>query len=142
MEIIFNKSDLSSLQVGRLEKSLNTKYNFSEGIYSLKEYILKFATGKGFSKGGVFNRTHFNRLDYEGQKKYEENLAKKINYHITTKEGFMIDIPKIVFDSLVFKDVENCVECGKEMNDLEHNYGTDTIPVCIHCYNDAQIFQQ
>jgi len=32
-----------------------------------------------------------------------------------------------------------CIECGKEMDLMEHNYGTDEILVCTHCYNDAQI---
>jgi len=31
-----------------------------------------------------------------------------------------------------------CASCGKEMDEVEHNYGTDEILCCIHCYNDAQ----
>jgi len=31
-----------------------------------------------------------------------------------------------------------CSECGKSMDATEHNYGTDEILVCIHCYHDAQ----
>lgn len=31
-----------------------------------------------------------------------------------------------------------CVTCGKEMDETEHNYGTEDILTCIHCYNDAQ----
>lgn len=30
-----------------------------------------------------------------------------------------------------------CVECGREMDDMEHNYGTDTMPCCIQCYVEA-----
>lgn len=31
-----------------------------------------------------------------------------------------------------------CAECGKEMDDMEHNYGTEDILICIHCYQLAQ----
>lgn len=31
-----------------------------------------------------------------------------------------------------------CASCGKEMDDMEHNYGTEEILCCIHCYTDAQ----
>ena len=31
-----------------------------------------------------------------------------------------------------------CVECNKEMDDMEHNYGTEDMPCCIHCFQDAQ----
>src|ERR1035437_4883513 len=33
---------------------------------------------------------------------------------------------------------ETCSSCGKEMDESEHNYGTEDILCCIHCYNDAQ----
>ena len=39
------------------------------------------------------------------------------------------------------KDIEilqACVVCGKEMTDMEHNYGTEDMLVCIHCDQDAQ----
>ena len=26
-----------------------------------------------------------------------------------------------------------CIECGREMSDMEHNYGTLSFPVCIQC---------
>ena len=36
-------------------------------------------------------------------------------------------------------DIEiSCFECGKDMDDMGHNYGTEDILVCIHCYQDAQ----
>lgn len=31
-----------------------------------------------------------------------------------------------------------CTECGKPMDDTEHNYGTPDILCCIHCYTLAQ----
>lgn len=36
-------------------------------------------------------------------------------------------------------NIDFCVECGKEMTDMEHNYGTKDTLVCIHCDQDAQI---
>ena len=30
-----------------------------------------------------------------------------------------------------------CVECKKEMDDMEHNYGTPDMPCCIHCFAEA-----
>ena len=36
-------------------------------------------------------------------------------------------------------DIDKCIECGKEMDETEHNYGTEDMLVCIHCYNDAQV---
>ena len=32
----------------------------------------------------------------------------------------------------------SCVECGREMDEMEHNYGTDEMLCCIQCYNEAQ----
>ena len=35
-------------------------------------------------------------------------------------------------------ETESCAECGKEMDDMEHNYGTEDIPVCNQCYWESQ----
>jgi hypothetical protein len=137
MKTVFNTENLKPIELGRLEKQLNKKYRYSEGIMTQKEYILKYAIDKKIYKGGVFNRTHYNRLDNEGQIKYEANLKAKIDYDIVLKDGCSLSIPKIIYDCLEF--IEECSECKKAMTDMESNYGTDEISVCIHCYNDAQL---
>jgi len=40
--------------------------------------------------------------------------------------------------NILFKSSDTyCIECGKSMQLYEHNYGTQDIPVCIHCYNEV-----
>jgi hypothetical protein len=36
------------------------------------------------------------------------------------------------------EEIEECSQCGKHMDDIENNYGTENILICIHCYDDAQ----
>ena len=82
-----NTESLSPLEVGRLNKCLNTKFNFSEGIYTLSNYILKYGKGKKISN--VMKRT--------GNVRREYSLITDLQREVT------IEIPKIVYDNLIFK---------------------------------------
>lgn len=112
MKTVFNTDNLKPIELGRLEKSLNKKYHYSEGIMTQKEYIEKFAIDKQIYKGGLFNRIHFNRLNNDEQVAYEKRLKDKVEYQIILKDAFFISIPKIIYDCLEF--IEECSECKKQ----------------------------
>ena len=99
-DALFNFEGLTPIELGRLKKTLDKQFRFSEGVFTLRQYIEKFAIGKRVSKGGIFNRRYFNSLDYEAQQKYEENLSKKVEYEIILKDDTYITIPKIVYNNL------------------------------------------
>jgi hypothetical protein len=92
MKAIFNTEQLNPMQKGRLEKSLLQKFRFSEGIYTLKDYIEKYAVDKYIAT--VATKT-----------------GTKQELSIKTKDGQGIDIPKIVYDALNFEPTEQ--ETGK-----------------------------
>jgi len=72
------------MQIGRLEKSLNMKFRFSEGVFTLKNYIERYGVGKYLATVGTRN----------GIKNNVPSLQ--------LKDGCSIDIPKIVYDALEF----------------------------------------
>lgn len=84
MKPIFNTEKLTPMQKGRLDKSLRQKFRFSEGIYTLKNYIEIYATDK-----------------------YIATIATKTGtreqHSIKNKKGLGVDIPKIVYDALKFE---------------------------------------
>ncbi len=65
--------------------------------------------------------------DYYTLKKYRKSITGK-NFSILF-QGTLKQFEKTD---------ETCAECGKEMDVSEHNYGTEDILVCTHCYHDAQ----
>lgn len=84
-----NRSGLNNLNLGRLNKLLNKRYNFSEGIFTLEEYILKFGVGKKLCTVGLRNG----------------NVKENVPSLILDKTGHSIDIPKMVYDNLFFTEV-------------------------------------
>ena len=85
--ITINTEGLTALQKGRLNKCLNTKFSFEEGVYTLKGYILKFGKDKKMS----------NVLKRSGNIKKEYSLVTDLH------RGITIEIPKIVYDNLQFE---------------------------------------
>ena len=58
---------------------------------------------------------------------FNPTKGERLYGNITDRElGYMTD------------NMEICVECGKPMDESEHNYGTETMIVCIHCWNYAR----
>jgi len=95
---------LTPTQLGRLNKELDKKYNFSKhGITTFRELIDKgIFTGKK-TQGGRFNRRHFNRLSNEEQKEYEKRLDAKKEYLVSAGET-SFDVPKVIYDALDLPD--------------------------------------
>jgi hypothetical protein len=99
-----NTSGLGSMQQGRLNKALNKQYRLAdEGVGSIKDFLDKGVFGSKRITKPMFNRRHYNRLDYEGQAKYEANLEKRKVYEFTfAGKNRSIDVPKIVYDAVDF----------------------------------------
>jgi GNAT superfamily N-acetyltransferase len=103
-KIVLEKSKFTPLQVGKINKSLDTKYKSSNGvIYTLRE---RLGSGDFIGKsvsGGVFNRNYYNSLgSYKEQEKYEANLEKKKVYDFETKDNTFIEVPKVLYDAINF----------------------------------------
>lgn len=52
---------------------------------------------------------------------------------------------EMVYKSVVtfiewYNQIRKCSECGKEMTDMESNYGLEDTLICIHCYSFAQSY--
>lgn len=76
-------------------------------------------------------------LDYGGAGYYHASLTEDPEYGTP----FVVRAPSDAqawgkLKKLI--DAESCAECGKFMPDEEHNYGTEDILVCLHCYELAQ----
>lgn len=101
---------LNPLQRGRLEKSLNQRYNTPDGERSLREHIEsgKYVRAEKNEVSSVkYNRHKFNRMDAAQQKEYEKRLnEKKTVYSVVTENNAYFDIPKIVFDAIKGKHPE------------------------------------
>ena len=89
----------------RIEKTLNIKVSYPEGIMTKKEWIkLKFNNGcfvKQVEKSkSNFNRTKFNRMNTAEQEEYEKRLNTKVTcYEIHSNESSSFyDITKFEFD--------------------------------------------
>lgn len=78
--------NLTPLKLGRLNKALNVKYKFKEGVFTLKEYIFKYGKGKKISS--VLKRTG--------------NIVQE--YSLISKRETFISIPKIVYECLHFEN--------------------------------------
>lgn len=105
---IWNIDGLTKMQLGRVKKSLEIKYNFSNGIMTLKEHL---ETGNFISKHSSDNMHKWssrkaNNMTMSEEKEYEEKLKSQRSYFIDKDESH-IDIPKIVFDILSLEDVTN-----------------------------------
>ena len=50
----------------------------------------------------------------------------------------MVKNNRSLFGEIPSDQWEKCVECGKPMDYMEHNYGTPDHMCCLQCYNDAQ----
>lgn len=98
-------NNISKAQQGRIDKVLNTKIIFVEGLMTRKEW-LHLQHNKGSSVREVmksktkYNRIRFNRMNYEEQQAYEARINKKVPCYelvLVNDDGFY-DITKIEFD--------------------------------------------
>lgn len=99
--------DLKPKELGRLNAQLDKKFNFQDiGVRTYRQLLNEgYFNAKRISTP-YFNRRHYNRLDAEGQKIYEEKLEKKKVYelyHTDEKEGHMFEVPKVIFDAVTFQ---------------------------------------
>ena len=128
----------------RKENALNKLYKFSDfGIKSFKQLIDNgtFVDSKITEEPKVrYDRRKFNRMDYAQQEVYEARMKETKTVHkLYYNEKEYAEVSKYVFEYYnETQEKEECSECKNEMNEMDHNYGTEDILVCIHCYQDAQ----
>ena len=136
-------TNLSNANKVRKDKALNKLWNFSDyGVKSFKQLIDMgiFIKSEIYKESKIkWNRVKFNRMNFREQEAYELKMKETKNtYLLYYNETTSTECSRFVFD--YFNETqykECCSECKKDMNDLEHNYGTEDTLVCIHCYNDA-----
>ena len=101
---VFNTSALSPMALGRLKTVLDKRFNFqSVGVMTLGDYLESQAETLQKSIGDYqhkFDRRKFNRMgSYTEQAAYEAKLRKPC-YNAWYRDGYCIEIPKIVYDVL------------------------------------------
>ncbi len=158
---------MSALQQGKVNAVLNLKMKFEEGIMTRREWLV-LKKGQGAEVGIIDRRNYVaeekletwiynHREDNSGNPNWPATkfwLAEKerlkagiYKREYTLRIGKSIfDITKTEYDYFNSLGVVNtqtepqevCNTCGGEMDSMSHNYGTEDILTCIHCYNDAQ----
>lgn len=100
---IFDFSNLTKMNAARAQTALDKRYNFSSiGVITLGEFLTRHAdTLKKYigDYSHKFERRKFNRMTGPEQAAYEARL-KKPCFNAEYKPGFMIEIPKLVYDAL------------------------------------------
>ena len=145
--------NLTAANETRKNKALDKLWNFTDyGVTNFRKLIDKGVFIK--SKTELvpqlkYNRRKFNRMtNFNGeQDEYYRKCTEKTKtvYYLVYKELWKgkyessTEVSKFVYDYFNEKQAqEKCIDCGKPMDEMDHNYGTDEYSVCIHCYNDAQ----
>lgn len=92
-----NTSELTPRQAARADEQLDKHYRFSNGIFTLRQWIeAQDALEKEETDGSMdYNRTRFNRMSHAEQRAYNERLAAKRYYFVNG-----VKVPKVVFDSV------------------------------------------
>lgn len=89
--------DLTPMQLGRVQKALDKKYNFGGEVRTLGEHIGTLCGVKTEGDGMIdWNRHRYNRMNGEEQRAYEARLKAKRYYYI---DGWQV--PKIVWDCVL-----------------------------------------
>lgn len=107
LDIYIDKSGLTPIQSGRLNDQLDKKWLDSDRTtYTIRERLAKgYYTGKKENKGGNFNRSYYNSLSSrDAQDEYEKRLDAKKSYDLIQKDNTFIEIPKVIYDALVFDE--------------------------------------
>lgn len=83
-----------AMQQGRINKTLDTRMQFSEGVMTRREWLLlRIGSGATASTAEVpsvkFNRVKYNRMEGGAQQEYDQKLAKtKTEYRIWQDSTF------------------------------------------------------
>ena len=120
-----------------------------EGMLRSKEKIT-YMTHKGIRQTDAQARQRLMMARYEGKEVipcsddcYRFDYKKGCPGHIKSikpNEELMKEIEKEYMVHLISKG-EACLECGKEMSEMDTNYGTPEMAVCINCFSENQQFK-
>lgn len=104
-----DKSNLTPMQLGRLEKALSKRFRTDHGVQTLEEIILTeipYNPMKEIMDGMIdWNSRHFNRLSGAEQRAYEQRLKDKKYYVLKYDSLTGLQVPKIVFDAVPGREV-------------------------------------
>ncbi len=109
---LWNIQGFSNLQLGRVIKSLNQEFNFTNinKILSLKDYIenhIECINKHKTNNMHKWNSRKYNQMDSEEQRDYDKKLENGRTHYIGLANNKCFEIPKIVFDILSLKDTTN-----------------------------------
>lgn len=99
-------SNLTNIQIARLQKCLNVQYRYSDGIKTLKTHLESInAKGKKILNNmSKWNRSKYNKMDAREQREYEKKLEEGRNYNICFNDGYLTEINKTIYDALTLID--------------------------------------
>ena len=86
---------LTPMQIGRVNKALDTEYRFTDGTRKLRAHIENLSSIEKKESDGMidYSRSRYNKLDGAEQDKYIAGLKAKRYYWINNTK-----VPKIVYD--------------------------------------------
>lgn len=92
------KIPANPMLAGRINKVLDKRYSFDDGIRTLRQEIERsgYAVKREISgESYCFNRTAYNRMDGYEQDRYMAKLREKRVYFIND-----VEVPKLVYDAV------------------------------------------
>lgn len=104
--MIINDTNLTPMQKGRLNKVLEKKAIYNNGVMTLKAYLesLTIDSKKIVNGSCRWNRYRYNKMSAKEQNAYEKKLINDRYYNLYFG-SYCIEIPKILFDVLELPDV-------------------------------------
>lgn len=131
---------------------METTFKFSEEVY--QNYLTRIQTETGLklteyeaglcraildirSENSIGGACLGSAFKNETKRLLKEKLIHKPTFQFTG-----VCVPTGKLKTIVEEYTNNgdnlCASCGKPMDGMEHNYGTEEILTCIHCFTDAQ----
>lgn len=129
---------------------METAFKFSEEVY--QQYLTRIQTETGLklteyeaglcraildirSENSIGGACLGSAFKNETKRLLKEKLLHKPTFQFT---GVAVPMGKLKFIIDEYLLCQFCNTCGTEMPETEHNYGTEELLTCIHCFTDAQ----
>ena len=104
--VTFSIDGLTPMQLGRLDKALDTLVRIDGEVVTWRAHILANVVRKRESDGMAdYSRTRFNRMTGREQEAYMARLKAKRVFIVEDAQGFGRAVPKVIYDAVTFGDV-------------------------------------
>ena len=104
MVATINTHGLTPMQVGRLNKALDTLVRIDGVVMSWRDYALTTVRKRETDGMADYSRTRFNRMNGREQAAYMARLEAKRVYILEDAEGFGRAVSKVIFDAVTYED--------------------------------------